>query len=79
MPSELSEEDVMLSIVPRPGLLLDPAAIVEFSTERMARHMVPRYVDIVTELPRTPTEKVEKYRLVQLGVTERTWDRESNA
>ena len=79
VPSELSEEDVMLSIVPRPGLLLDPAAIVEFSTERMARHMVPRYVDIVTELPRTPTEKVEKYRLVQLGVTERTWDRESNA
>ena len=52
MPSELSEEDVMLSIVPRPGLLLDPAAIVEFSTERMARHMVPRYVDIVTELRR---------------------------
>jgi crotonobetaine/carnitine-CoA ligase len=42
----------------------------------MARHMVPRFVDIVDSLPKTPTEKVEKYRLAARGPTTTTWDRE---
>jgi crotonobetaine/carnitine-CoA ligase len=42
----------------------------------MGRHMLPRYVEIVAALPKTPTEKVEKYRLVERGVGPRTWDRE---
>jgi crotonobetaine/carnitine-CoA ligase len=41
----------------------------------MARHMVPRYVEFLDRLPLTPTEKVEKYRLREAGVTESTWDR----
>jgi crotonobetaine/carnitine-CoA ligase len=45
----------------------------------MARYMVPRYVDIVQSLPRTPTEKVEKYRLMTRGVSSTTWDRERQA
>jgi crotonobetaine/carnitine-CoA ligase len=42
----------------------------------MARHMVPRYVDVVAALPRTATAKVEKFRLAERGVTAATWDRE---
>jgi crotonobetaine/carnitine-CoA ligase len=38
--------------------------------------MVPRYIRFVTALPKTPTDKVEKFRLVQQGVTPDTWDRE---
>jgi crotonobetaine/carnitine-CoA ligase len=38
--------------------------------------MVPRYVEFLSELPLTPTEKVEKYRLREAGVTPATWDRE---
>jgi carnitine-CoA ligase len=38
------------------------------------RHMVPRYVEIVPRLPKTPTEKVEKFRLKAEPFTPSTWD-----
>jgi carnitine-CoA ligase len=38
---------------------------------------VPRYIRFVAELPRTPTDKVEKFRLQQSGITADTWDREN--
>jgi crotonobetaine/carnitine-CoA ligase len=74
VPSEFTEEEVMVSVVPRPGRTVEPADLIAFCTGRMARHMVPRYVDVVEALPKTPTEKVEKYRLKERGVTEHTWD-----
>ena len=40
--------------------------------------MVPRYCAFLAELPKTPTQKVEKHLLATKdGVTEDTWDRES--
>jgi len=38
--------------------------------------MLPRYIRITTDLPRTPTQKVEKYVLRQQGLTPDAWDRE---
>ena len=35
---------------------------------------VPRYIEFVDELPRTPTLRVQKYRLRERGVTPETWD-----
>lgn len=75
VPSELSEEDVMVAVVPRPGNVVDPRQLTEFCAVRMGAHMVPRYVEIVESLPRTPTEKVEKSWLRARGVTASTWDR----
>ncbi len=63
MPSELEDEDVKLAVVLRPGASLDPEELVEFCTERLPRFMVPRYVEFLDSLPRTPTDKVAKYRL----------------
>jgi crotonobetaine/carnitine-CoA ligase len=77
VPSDLSEEEVMVSVVPRPGHAIDPADLVAYCSANMAQYMVPRYVDVVENLPVTPTEKVEKYRLVERGVTATTWDREA--
>jgi carnitine-CoA ligase len=74
VPSELTEEDVMVAVVARPGALVDPATLVAFCAERAARHMVPRYVDVVDDLPRTPTEKVRKEMLRERGVTPTTFD-----
>ena len=68
VPSDLTEEDVMLAVVARPDTPLDPAALIEFCRSRLAAHMLPRYVDLAEELPRTPTEKVEKVRLRERGV-----------
>jgi carnitine-CoA ligase len=73
VPSDLTEEDVMVAVVPRPGRTVDPAALVAWCAARMARHMLPRYVDVVDALPKTPTEKVEKHVLRSRGVTETSW------
>jgi len=37
-------------------------------TEQLPRYMVPRYLERRTELPRTPSQRVEKYRLAAEGL-----------
>jgi carnitine-CoA ligase len=77
VPSDLTEEDVMLCVVPRRGAAINPETLVAFCETRIARHMIPRYIDIVAELPKTQTQKVEKHRLAERGVTATTWDRDA--
>ena len=43
----------------------------------MAHFMVPRYVRVLGDLPKTPTNKVEKYLLRRDGVTPDTFDRDA--
>ena len=38
---------------------------------------VPRYVEFLDALPKTPTERIQKYLLKEAGVTPTTWDREA--
>ncbi|HEX5414743.1 MAG TPA: ATP-dependent acyl-CoA ligase [Chloroflexota bacterium] len=75
VPSELGEEDVKICVVARPGETIDPLEIVQWCETRMAYFMVPRYVAQYESLPKTATERVEKYKLKQEGVAE-AWDRE---
>jgi crotonobetaine/carnitine-CoA ligase len=75
--SDLGEDDVMVCIVRRPGAALSAPDLAAWSAERMARFMVPRYVRFVERLPKTPTERVQKYLLREEGVTADTWDREA--
>lgn len=76
VPNELSEDDVMVVVAPTPGRTIDPAALIEYLRPRMAHFMVPRYVRILPELPKTPTQKVQKHVLRAEGITADTWDRE---
>jgi len=75
--SELSEDEVMICIGPKPGETVTPEALLDYAQERMAYFMVPRYVRIMETLPKTPTEKVQKATLREQGVTPDTWDREA--
>jgi crotonobetaine/carnitine-CoA ligase len=68
VPSELSEQDVKAFLVPTGALLsggldLDLAAVDALAVERLARFKVPRYYEVVAELPQTPTGRVAKHRL----------------
>lgn len=76
VPSEMTEEEVMACVVRRPGTTLAAPALADFCTERMARFMIPRYIRFVDHLPKTPTDKVEKFRLQQEFTIGDTWDRE---
>ena len=51
--------------------------LVVYCEGHMARLMVPRYVRFPERLPKTPTERVQKYQLREEGVTADTWDRET--
>ena len=76
--SEHSEDEVMVSVVPREGCTLSEVDVIEHCRDNMAYFMVPRYVDIVPELPKTMTEKVEKYKLKDAAMARlgSIWDRE---
>jgi crotonobetaine/carnitine-CoA ligase len=79
--SEHSEDEVMVSVVLREGASLTETALVEHCRDNMAYFMVPRFVEIVSELPKTMTEKIEKYKLRQAAEArlDRIWDREKAA
>ena len=64
-------------VLPVAGHRIDPAELVHYLAARMAHFMVPRYVRILPELPKTPTQKVQKNILRGEGVTADTWDREA--
>lgn len=75
--SEHGEQDVLAVVVSKPGTLIDPAELVSFLAGRMSHFMVPRFVRIVSNLPKTPTSKIEKHVLRAEGITSDTWDREA--
>ena len=74
--SEHTEQEVMAIVVPRSSAKLNPNSLVKFLEPRMPYFMVPRYIDCVDFLPKTPTGKIQKYILRDQGVTISTWDRE---
>jgi crotonobetaine/carnitine-CoA ligase len=76
VPSELGEDEVMVWVIPREGAQLDLKELIRHCAENMAYFMVPRYIDIVDEIPRTETLRIIKTDMKKRGVTERTWDRE---
>ena len=63
VPSELSEDEVKAFVVPAPGRQPDFAALRAHTAARLAAFKVPRYWQLIDELPRTPTARVAKHRL----------------
>ncbi len=76
VPSELGEDEVMIWVVPKPGMTLDLKDLIQYCAQHMAYFMVPRYIDVVEEIPRTETLRIIKTQMKKQGVTARTWDRE---
>ena len=71
------EQEVMVCVAPKPGMQVDPRALIEFLVPRMPHFMVPRYVRVEESLPKTPTNKIQKVELRKEGLTAETWDREA--
>lgn len=77
-PSEFGEDEVMAVITLKPDRQLAPAELLDYLVPRMPYFMVPRFVRVVAELPKTPTLKIEKHVLRQQGLSAPgVWDRES--
>ena len=70
-----SEEEIMVVIVPKADRHIDPPALIEWLTPRLPYFAVPRYVRVVTSIPKTETNKQRKFPFREAGITADTWDR----
>lgn len=74
VPSDHSEHDIKAVIVLTPGATFDGPQVLHELADQLPYFMVPRYLEVVEELPMTPTMKVQKNQLRARGVTPDTWD-----
>ena len=75
VPSDSTEDEIMACVVRKPGQQVQAAQLLEFLDARLPYFMVPRYVEFMDALPKTPTEKVQKQALRARGLTAQTFDR----
>ena len=71
-----SEDEIMVVCIPE-GEAPDPGELTLWLAERIPYFMVPRYIRFVDTLPKTPTERVQKVKLREEGITADTFDREA--
>jgi crotonobetaine/carnitine-CoA ligase len=76
--SPLAEDEVMAAVILHPGQQLTEGELIAFCEPRLPYFAIPRYLEFVRELPTTESGKVQKYKLRERGVTEKTWDREAS-
>lgn len=69
-----SEAELKVAVVLKPGECLAAEELARFINDNAPYFFVPRYIEFVDELPRTPTGRVQKFALRERGVTPDTWD-----
>lgn len=77
IPSEhiQNETEVKIDVVLKPGMNVTHEELARFINDNAPYFFVPRYIEFVNELPYTPTNKVQKFKLREKGLTPATWDR----
>jgi crotonobetaine/carnitine-CoA ligase len=75
VPSEFSEDDVKVTAVRTPESKLQESDLFSWMIDYVPYFALPRYIEFRESLPKTPTERIQKYQLRDEGVTATTWDR----
>jgi len=77
VPSELGDEDIKAYVqLSEAGSEVDPMELVRFCEERIAYFKVPRFIEFVTEFPRSSAkQEIERHKLRERGIGS-AWDRE---
>ncbi|HTZ81405.1 MAG TPA: AMP-binding protein [Stellaceae bacterium] len=71
--AEVGEQDIKLFVKPKPGERVDPVALSAFLAERLAPYQNPRYIAVIDEFERTPSQRIMKHKLSK--ETAGCWDR----
>jgi crotonobetaine/carnitine-CoA ligase len=69
-----AEAEMKVCIVRKEGATVTEEEIARFVNDTAPYFFVPRYIEFVPSLPQTPTGRVQKFKLRELGVTAETWD-----
>ena len=72
VPSRMGEEEVKAVVVPSGGARLDPSRLHAWCVDRMARFMVPRFIEVRDTMPHISVGKVDKEALA--GTGEGVWE-----
>ncbi|MGA2482974.1 MAG: acyl-CoA ligase (AMP-forming), exosortase A system-associated [Candidatus Acidiferrales bacterium] len=59
IPDEVLGQSIKAFVVPREGQTADAGALLEFCAEKMPRYMVPKTIEVLSELPKTSSGKVD--------------------
>ncbi len=74
VPAAVGDEDVALFVVPRADTTIDPGELRDLMAEDLPRYALPRFVELTTDLPKTPSERVAKAVLRERGLSDRVSD-----
>ncbi len=77
VPSDVGEEDVAALVVARAGGAPDPAELHAFAAAELPAFAVPRFIELVEALPKTPSERIDKGAVRRRGLGPAPWDAES--
>jgi crotonobetaine/carnitine-CoA ligase len=72
-----SEAELALAVVPRAGCALTPEDLARFINDNAPYYFVPRYIEIVDELPRNAQYKTDKVALRARPLPSDVWDRDA--
>ena len=61
--SEFTEDEVKAFVVAAPATRVDFAELRDYAAARLSAFKVPRFWQLIDELPRTPTARIAKHRL----------------
>lgn len=61
---EILGQVVQAYIVPKPGTVFDVLRVKRHCHQRLAVYKIPKYIELVTELPKTASGKIRKHLLV---------------
>jgi len=59
LPHAVLGQSIKAFVVPKNGMTVTPESLLAFCTSKLPRYMVPQTVEILQELPKTPSSKVD--------------------
>jgi crotonobetaine/carnitine-CoA ligase len=77
VPSEFTEDEVKLCVILDRDKKLSVEELMDYCVKNLPFFAVPRYIEFLDDLPRTPVGRPQKNVLRERGVTSQTWDREA--
>jgi carnitine-CoA ligase len=78
VPSDLGEDDILVVVTLQSNAEFDHAELLDFCSARMPYFCVPRYLEVLDEIPRNVIGRVRKDLLRKRGLGENAWDREEH-
>lgn len=81
VPSDLGEDDILVVLTLRPEVAaeaVDFAELLDFCSTRMPYFCVPRYLEVLDEIPKNVIGRVRKDVLRSRGLGADAWDREAH-